>query len=185
MGTPQNFRYAGIGVGLLLVGAVLGMFTDPYLPASLSNAKKGYQAGFSAAERLVMASSFGTMISPSDVRSVSGTVAAVNGDKITVRTTPTDPFADASLTDRIIDISTGTKIFTVTQNTQSVIQGKLAAFTESTQANKGSGTQLPQPFTQTAASAADIAAGDKVTVSAAENIKTEGEFVANEILVEK
>ena len=161
------------------------MFADPYLPVSLSNAKKGYQNGFSAAERLVMASSFGAMMSPSDVHSISGTVGAVNGNKIMVHTVSTDPFADASLADRIVDISTDTKIFTVTQNTQSVLQGKLAVLAEPTQANKGSGTQLPQPVTQTAASATDIAVGDKVTVSAVKNIKTEGEFMASEILVEK
>lgn len=165
--SPATYLIAGIA--LLLAGAIIGVFADPYLPSSLSNSKKEYQAGFAAARTLAEESSAGDFFkTEADVRSVSGTVTAIQGDRVTVRTeTETNPFEGPAMNERTVVITDATKIIKLVMNNQTVTKTQQAALR----------------VTTVSASSADILVGDSVTVIAGENIKTLAEFTAQEIQI--
>ena len=156
----------------LLAGIILGVFVDPYLPASISNAKKGYQAGFEAAKMLVASSSVGAMFNtPADVRSLSGTVTAIHGDTLTLHVGVTDPFGDPALADRMVTIDASTTIVRLTIRPGSPATSKDAIPT-------------PPLFTQTAVNLSGISIDDPLTVTAAENIATAKAFTATGIQIQ-
>ncbi len=163
-----------VGTALLLVGIAIGVFADPYLPASLSNTQKGYQAGFESAKTLVASSSIGAMFNtPADVRSLSGTVTAINGGTLTLHVGMEDPFGDPALADRIVTVDASTTIvrLSIRPGSPALATGKDA---------------IPAPplFTQTAVSLSNIGIGDPLTVTATENIATAKDFTATGIQIQ-
>lgn len=156
------------GIGLFLAGAVAWVFVDPYLPASLSNTQKGYQAGFTTARTLVENSSSGSFFRvENDVRFVSGTVTAIEGNHFSIHSElANNPFDKSAINDRTVLIGDSTKIVKIA-----------ASATNTTQTQKSSHVVV------IAATSSDIRVGDLVTVTAAENIKTLTEFTATEIQV--
>jgi hypothetical protein len=179
------------GVPILIIGIIIGAFAGPYFPFS-SSSSSSYQAGFNAAKDLVEQSSLGSMLRGSDdVRTLSGTVTAVNGTSIMLHTVSKDPFADPSLGDRTILVNTSTKIFEFTQKDPKVLQSEMAAFTKAAQSGSSvpfkEGTQPavpPAPFVQTATDVTSITVGSVLTVTALENIKSMKEFTASEIQIQ-
>ena len=178
------------GIVILLIGVVLGAVIDPYLPTSISNAKKGYQAGFDAAKKVIRNSSLAGILTPSDVRTLSGRVTSVGANQITIHYIPTDPFADPSLADRIILVNSSTSIVKLTQKDPKVFQTEMAAFLKAVETSSSTPTQSTLPSTPPSSSTAvtisltDIKVGDAVTVMASENIGTAKEFTASEIQVQ-
>ena len=72
----RMFVVGTIALACILVGATIEMFADPVLPPFLSNSKKGYHAGFIAAQTLVEKSSIGKfLVTPDDVRILSEALA--------------------------------------------------------------------------------------------------------------
>ena len=158
----------------LLAGIILGVFVDPYLPASISNAKKGYQAGFDAAKTLVASSSVGAMFNtPADVRSLSGTVTAIHGDTLTLHVGVTDPFGDPALADRTVAVDASTTIVRLTIPIRS-----------GSQATSKDAIPTPPLFTQTFVNLSGISIGDPLTVTAAENIAKAEAFTATGIQIQ-
>ncbi|HUY05152.1 MAG TPA: hypothetical protein VMV62_00295 [Candidatus Paceibacterota bacterium] len=168
-------KTTSLAIGIaLLVGIVIGIIADPYLPASLNNSQKNYQAGFDAAKTLVASSSVGAMFNtPADARTLSGTVTAIQGDTLTLRVGMTDPFGDPALANRTVTVDASTTIVRL-----SVQPGSPVPAT-----GKGA---IPTPplFTQTPVSLSGIIVGDPLTVTAAENIATVKEFTATEIQIQ-
>lgn len=170
-------KYLVVGVALLLAGAVVEVFADPYLPASVSN----YQKGFDAAEKRVQDSGFGGAFRvPSEVQTLSGTVIAIQGDKLSVRTLAVDPFADPALNDRTIVITSDTKLIQIVPKDPKVFQNELTVSAKS----GVTGKPAPVPFTEVVITVADIRVGDSFTVTASENIKTAATFTAQEIQIQ-
>ncbi|MFZ3044207.1 MAG: hypothetical protein WA058_03850 [Minisyncoccia bacterium] len=158
--------------GGILIGAIGTIYVDPYLPASVSN----YQKGFATAKNLVENSSFGDLFkTPADVRTLSGTVTAINGNQLALHV-QSNPFDNPTLADRTVLISVSTEVVNFVLKNPATYQAELASFTKSGQ----SGTP-PQPFTQVAASASNIKVNDTIMVIATENIKTLKEFTASKI----
>ena len=145
-----------------------------------------YQAGFDAAKKLVKESPLGAMfISQNDIRSLTGTVTAVNGNKISVRgQASSDPFADPALNSRVVVITKDTKIFTFTPKDAKTLQAEMALFMKG---SSGNGTVTPpippSMSTLTASDVSSIKVGNTVSVTAGENIKTMKEFSATEVQV--
>ena len=103
--TAQYFGAVVIG---LLIGAGASFVFLRQAPVGTENT---YQAGFDAAKKLVLASTMGNILrTPDDVRSLSGSVIAVNGNSITIHTQSPNPFDDPALADRIIIVTKDTKI---------------------------------------------------------------------------
>lgn len=146
---------------LILIGAVVGAFADPYLPAMLSNSKKNYQVGFDSARKLVEKSSVGDFFrTESKVNSLSGTVTAISANQLTLYSPSANPFDVPTSDERTILIASSTKILKSTMVCSNISQINLA--TQQT-------------------SAESIIVGDFVSVSASENIKNLTTFTAAEI----
>lgn len=183
METPSSSRLALLLVVALVVGSVIGVATDPYLPSGVSNTKKGYAAGFSAARKIAEESSYGKMfVTADDVRSLSGLVTEMNGDALTLKlSSAMSPFDDASLAVRTVRITPDTKLVKLVAKDPKAFQAELSKFNTSA---SSAGATAPQPYLQTVISAAGIKTGDLLTVMAGENVKTLKEFAASEIRVE-
>lgn len=169
-------------VALLVVGVLIGAYAGPLL-----NKANTYQAGFDAAKKRVEESSFGMMLrTPDDVRTLSGSVTAINGNRITLRTQSMNPFEDPSLLDRTVTVATDTKISKLSQKDPKVMQAEMEAFVKTMQSGKSASkpTTPPEPFTRTTATVADITVGDILNITAAENIKEAVEFSASEIQIQ-
>lgn len=188
METQNNtMRYVAIGILLFLAGAVVEMFGDLYLPAQISNSARGYQAGFNAAKTLVENSSIGALLGDtSTVRLLSGTVTAVNGSGLTLHVDSKNPFDDPALAFRTVLIGPSTSVVKLVLKDAKVYQAELNSYQKTQTTAKTSNANpptLPSPFIQTPAKAADISAGDSVTVIASENVKTLEQFTAQSIQI--
>jgi hypothetical protein len=165
--------YISSGLALLIIGFILAVFIDPYLPASLSNTKKGYQAGFTAARTLVENSSLGNFFkTPAMVNSLQGTVTAINGNELTLHLNNTNPFDDPTLTNRTVLLSASTTVIRLTVSAPS-----------QTTVTKSAIPQMPT-FVQTPAAPSDIAVGEAIDVSAAGNIVTLSIVPAQSIVIQ-
>lgn len=183
---PQNTKYFSksliVIVAVFVAGAVIGIVADPYLPSALSNAKKGYQSGFAAARNLVEDSTLGNFFkTPEDVRSLSGKVTSVNGDRLVMHLSSVNPFDDASLSDRTVIITADTKIVTFVARDPKVYQEDLAKYRAQVSTK---GAIPPQPYTQVSSDISAIKIGDSLVVTTSENVKTMGEFTAKEIQIQ-
>jgi hypothetical protein len=173
-------------VALLVIGAVAGALIDPYLPALVSNSKKGYQAGFNAARTLVLNSSLGAFLQTSnnDVRALAGTVTYINGSFLTLHVKSLNPFDDPALADRVIVINASTTVTRITQKDPVAFQAEMAAFLKAN-AGRAKPATAPVSFTTAAARVSDIKVGDTINVLAFGNVKTVKEFVAHSIQIQQ
>jgi hypothetical protein len=164
----------------LIVGGIVGVVIDPYLPSALSNAKKSYQAGFSAARKVAEESQYGSFFrTQSDVRSLSGVVATVSDDHLTLKVSSMmSPFDDAALAERTVRTTSDTKVVRLVAKDSKVFQAELAKFSSVPSATP------PSPYTLVAGSVADIKTGDSLTVTASENVAGMKEFIASEVRIE-
>ncbi|MFA6502736.1 MAG: hypothetical protein WCT45_00575 [Candidatus Paceibacterota bacterium] len=167
-----------------VAGGIVGAATDPYLPAALSNAKKGYEEGFASAKRLVEESQYGNLFrGPEDVRYVAGTVTAVEGSRLTLRVQAPNPFEDPALAERTVLITTNTKVVKFVPKDEKAYQAELATFTKSAE-SKVAGAVPPAPFTRVVLDASSVTADTVVVATASYNIKDAKEFQASEIQVQ-
>ena len=166
METHSGARFFITSIALLLIGILIGVFADPYLPASFSNSGKGYQAGFAAAKQRVEESSIGNLLRASeDLRSLSGTVTSVAGNRLSLHLSFANPFDDQVLDDRTVLVGTGTKVVKL-----SIVPTK---------------ETLPiRQTTETVVDASAIKVGDVLSVMTAENVKILKEFTASEIKIQ-
>lgn len=166
MEAQSGVRSFVAGIVLILMGILIGVFADPYLPASFSNSGKGYQAGFNAAKQRVEESSVGTLLRASeDLRSLSGTVTSVAGNRVSLHLSFISPFDDQTLDDRTVLVGASTKVVKL-----SVVPTKEA---------------LPiRQTTETVVEVSAIKEGDTLSITTAENVKLLKEFTASEIKIQ-
>lgn len=182
------FLYLMTAIAFLL-GGIIGAYADPYLPASLSNTQKGYQSGFTAAKTLVEKSSLGAFFTatPNDIRTVSGTVTAVNGDKISLHSASVEnPFDSVSINDRVVRVGSETKVIRLVPKDIKTAEAEMDAFRKALQKSgttTASSFNAP-PYNQMMVTASDIKLGDIVIVTADTNIKNLVEFTAQKIQIE-
>jgi hypothetical protein len=167
-----------------LIGGIVGVAADPYLPSALSNAKKGYQSGFATTKKLVEESQYGNLFrTPDDVRFVAGTVTAVDDGRVTIHVQAPNPFEDPALGDRTVLITADTKIVKFVQKDSKAYQTELATFNASA-ASKVAGAVPPVSFTQVALDKSSVQVGTMIVATASYNIKDAKEFIASEIQVQ-
>lgn len=176
-------------IGILIIGILLGTSVSfVYFKQAPSNGENAYQAGFDAAKKRIEESGLsGVFLAGNEIHTLSGTVTAVNGNLITLQAQPIDPFVDPALTDRTVIITSDTKITKISQDNMQAFQTAIEAFIKNTQTGDETGAvQPPAPSapTRTAADVSNIAAGDTLTVTAAENIKEAKKISASEIEIQ-
>jgi hypothetical protein len=189
--------YLVAGVALFLAGAVVWVFVDPYLPASLSNSQKGYQTGFTAARTLVEKSDLGTLFRTQINRStitgtISGTVTAIQGNRINIHDSSLQNdslntlFNVPFITDRTVIVDTNTKVVRLAESTSTTPQTGINSHQVAGLIKPDGSISLASStntYLETPASVSDINIGDVLIVIAQEGAKTETELSAQEILI--
>ncbi len=182
-------------VALFVVGLTIGIFASGWIsklntPAGVTGANT-YEAGWNAAKaRLAASPHLGMMMNRSgEVKSVSGTVESISGNRITIKIKPLEPLASPTLDSRIVTITNTTKITKMIPRDPQTVQKEMDAFMKSIQTPPKAGTQMitppmpPSPSTKQDAIISDIKVGDTITVTAVENIKEIKKFTATEVQI--
>ncbi|HAT68657.1 MAG: hypothetical protein A2481_04560 [Candidatus Yonathbacteria bacterium RIFOXYC2_FULL_47_9] len=181
---PQALMYSKCRL-FLVPAFVAGIFVGFYVPF-LRDGGSQYQAGFDAAKNRILESpAGGALRTPDDIRTLSGIVTAVSGNRITIQTQSIDPFADSELAERTIIVTSNTQIIRISQGDAEAFNAEMEAFMRSLE--KGvRDVQPPAPLepTRTVVEASSILVGDTLTVTASENIKSKKEISASEIQVQ-
>ena len=164
----------------VLVGFVLSNRIDPYLPSPFGNTQKGYQSGFSAAQDS-LARNTGNVPTPSDVRTVIGTVTAISGTKFTLSVTQPASGTDQSLSTRTVSIDASTTVMRVALKDPATYRAEVSAYAAKQQGQTGSVGMPPANFTIVGARFSDIKVGDPVSVLSIANIKSLKYFTARYI----
>jgi hypothetical protein len=176
----------------------LGYFVHSNLTLSANQTSSGlkelakgsntFQAGWDAAKKRLAETNFIPMMDRGEVSSISGTVKAVNGNKITLTIRPLEPLADPALDERTITVDNNTKISGTEQKYPQILQKEMEDFQKNMQErinNKDLAAQPLDPprstYEKKEITLASIKTGDIITVIAKENIKDKKEFVATEI----
>lgn len=180
-------------IALVLLG--LGIFVGTRIPRKISTPKGGqtdsYQAGWNAAkERLAQSPIGGVMVSQAtEVKTISGSIQKIEGDKITVKINLTDPLSDPNLDTRTITVNSSTKIVLSVPKSQEQIQKDMADFQEKmksqTQIDPANPILPPMPFEKKEIKISDLKVDQQISITANENIKDKKEFVASEIGVQE
>ncbi len=176
-------------IGAVLVGIIVGVgATFVYFKqAPVSAGNNTYQAGFDAAKNRVLESPMGMIFkTPDDIRTLSGSVTAISGNKITIHTESQNPFDDPALADRIVTVTADTKIFKHTQKTPEVLKAEMDVLIKNMQSAKAGSLPAtpPPPSTKTMTDIASITVGAVLNVTAVENIKMSKEFLVSEIQIQ-
>ncbi len=180
---PHILKYSVLSLVVFLAGAIVGVFSAPYLPLGTGNT---YQDGFNAAKELVENSGIvAATKTPDDARTISGTVSAVSGTGFTIHILSTDPFASLALADRTVLVDSSTTVIKLVPKDPKTLQSEMDAFVKATQAG-GDVSKIipPTPVTDVPGSISDIAVGDFVTIIATENVGALKEFSAAQVQVQ-
>ena len=182
---PAHSPIAAYGIIIfisLIIGGVLNSFSDPYLPASLSNTQKGYQSGFAAAKAVVASSTSSNSVIP-DVRTVEGTVTAVSGATFTLKVASLNQGDDPSLATRTVTTNASTTVMKVALKDPATYQAEMTAYlAKQKQTGSTTGTQ-PVNFNVVGGNVSDIKVGDAVSVLSLVNIKTAKDITARYIQI--
>ena len=128
-----------------------------------------------------------------EITSISGEVQEIQNNKISLKISPLEPLADSSLDNRIIEVDENTKIYQLTEKDQEQYQKEMDEFDKQMEeqiedpkamAEITEPAILPEMYTKQEINLTDIQAGDRLTVTAQEDIKEVKEFKVIEITVQ-
>jgi len=168
-----------------------------------SNATVGgnsYQAGWDAAKKRLSDSGLFGIGMNTEIKSITGEIKEISGDKIIIKIRPLEPLADASLDTRTIVVDSATKMYTLQPKDQTVFLAEMEAYAQKMKIN---GTQTPMTtptststptpvapatvilppdgFIRTTISVSDLKVGQMINILSENNIKEVSEFKASEI----
>ncbi len=178
----------------LIVGLVIGTFTAGWIIKMNGTIKvtgdNTYEAGWMAAKmRLASSTQFGRLINTqAEVKTLSGVVTAVFGEKIDIKINPLEPLAYPELDNRIVVTTSATEFTRIVQGNREAFEKEMDAFIKSLQTPLKKGEvratpPTPPRPTEQEAVFADVKVGDTITATAVENIKETKEFTATEIQI--
>lgn len=184
-GKNSNIMSIGFSIVAFIMGIVVGAFVFRSGPVQNTEGVKTndtYQAGWDAAQkRLSESEKFGPIANSSvEIRSITGVVQSIDGNKISIKINPLEPLADPSLDTRTV-IATSAAITHMVQRNPEEYKTELAAFMAIMRKPPVPGKERPQPpvsSTKEVAKINDIKVGNTIVVTAGENIKDLKEFSA-------
>lgn len=148
-----------------------------------------FQTGWDAAKERLDQSPFGTVDSSGiEIKSVSGLIQKIEGNKLTVKISPTEPLADPNLDIRIITVDSNAKISLLAILDDQVESQKMAQdFQNKLREARGEAVPSSQvaslkPADEKDIKLTDLKIGQQIFATASEDIKDEKEFTA--ILIE-
>ena len=149
-----------------------------------------FEAGWEAAKQRLSETGFMSLIEGMEIKSVDGEVKQIQDNKISLKIRPLEPLADPDLDNRIVEVDQNTKIYKLVEKDQAQYQKEMEEFNrrmEEQMKNPEAVTELvvpPEPYNKEEISLADIKVGQRIAVSAQENIKDKKQFKAVEITVQ-
>jgi hypothetical protein len=178
----------GLQTGVLLPSNVVADFN---LKSKGSVVGAGtYQAGWEAAKKRVAEYGMVPMMGNMEIKSVSGEVVKIDGQKITLKIRPLEPLADPELDIRIATIGSDVKVYRLSAKDQKVYQKEMEETNAKMKVQKPEKgmpivpPMMPSMFEKTEVKLSDIKAGTKISVLSADNIKDKKEFIASSIEIQ-
>jgi len=162
----------------LAAGALLGFWFGSYRSSERLSREIAVMK-----EQIAQAKPFFPSV-PDDVRSVRGSVAAVDADGFTLNTLSINPFEEMPQT-LVVAVGPETMVILLAKKDDVAYAAEAAAYQEAVRSGASAAEDpvYPSPFTETPGAFADIAAGLTVEASAAENIRNAERFTAAEVRV--
>ncbi len=165
---PLYIAIAAIAVVLLAIGGGVGYYIG------------AHEGGSETA-----AESVAPFPTPSDIRSVSGTIQSISGNTLTIAVDPQTFGAD--IAQRTVSLSDATSIVKDVQKDPAAFQKEMDAFMKDMGTQKpdkmAAGEPLvpPMPYDKQQATVNDLAAGMHISVYANENIRSAESFAATKV----
>lgn len=193
----KKLLLAVIAMSLLLGGVVFMVIKIQQKKSpqvATTNSENTFQAGWDAAKERLSQYPMG-MSAPEgmEIKSVSGTIQKIEGDKLTVKINPLEPLADPDLDTRIITIDSNTKVTLSAQKDPAQFQKEMEEFQvrmKQSQENQELAqttepSMFPTPFEKKEIKVSDLKVGQQISVTANEDIKDKKEFIAVQIDVQE
>lgn len=126
-----------------------------------------------------------------EIKSIGGTIQAIEGNKFSMRTGPLEPLADPILNTRMVTIEAKAKIILSTQKDLTQFQNEMMEFQIKMNQGKNDPSKIsppmesPSPFEKKEIGLSELKNGQYVTVIADKNIKNEKEFTAIQVEVQE
>ena len=145
-----------------------------------------YNDGWNAAKaRLAESEQFGFLEAERETKVLDGIVVEINGNQIAVETEPLSPLADPELTTRFVGLLETTKVTKIISRDTATYQKEFEAYMKNAQTGKNNpDAVMPASFTVLDAKITDVKIGDRVVVTAGENIGNLKKFGALEIQIQ-
>ena len=173
---------------------------------NINKKENTFQAGWNAAKERLVETNFMPMVGMEEmeIKSVSGNVQKIEGNKIALKIQPLEPLADPELDIRIIDVSNA-KFYQSVQKDEEQYQKEMEEFDRKTQAqmndmemNAGTSSEsiispemndsepimFPDMFVKQEVSLNNIQVDQQISVMVNEDIKDKKEFKAIEINIQ-
>ncbi len=183
--------YLGVLAVILLTTALLAGYSLG-LQQSKQSSDTGYQAGYDAAHQQLI--SAGLLQTDQTMTTISGNVSSVEDGKLTIDVPQvvSDPLAEQAPLQRLVEVGADTKILRLEAKSAKEMAAEEAGFDaaqqkfrEAVAAGKEATPPLPPSAQkQTEIKASDIAVGDRVTVTAADDILRDPTIAAVQITVQ-
>ena len=188
--TNKNFIVIIIAVALVffVLGYVVSSQVKP--PGKIGPAGQNtFQAGWEAAKKRLAETETGftPTAANTEIKTISGEIKEIKGNKISLKIRPLEPLADPELDNRVVIVDDNTKIYQLEPKDPKVYQKELEDFNKKMQEQIVQPGVAPQPvtppeyFTKKQIKLADLKIGQQVTVAADKDIKNSKEFKAIEI----
>lgn len=172
----KKSKFIIVGVAMFILGMTIGVllvrpFTTP-TPCSNNSQEQTGQTNISDIDASIQATN--------GIGTISGTVADIVGDRITLHTQTLSQFKDNSFDEHVVLVTAETKIFKLLSKDQNAIQTEIRQSTK----NGSVSSSPPEPFSRIKADATSIIVGDKINVMTAGKIKAMKEITATEIQIQ-
>ena len=186
----SNKKFIVIGIIIAVVCFALGFIVAQMNKIGVSLGENTFQAGWDAAKQRLAESGFAPAIAGMEIKTISGEVKEIKGNKINLKIRPLEPLADPKLDNRVVVVDDNTKIFKLESRDPVEYQKEMDVYNRKIQqqtANPAVGAQplvFPDFFIKKEVKLSDLEAGQQITVVTDEDIKNILEFKAVEITLQ-
>ncbi len=161
-----------------------------FLVKSAPAGENTFQAGWEAAQKRLAETGFAPAMVGIEIKTLSGEVKEIKGNKINLKIRPLEPLAEPGLDIRTIIVDNSTKIYKLDAKDPNEFQKEMAEYNKKMQeqmkkpAVAAQPLMMPEPFVKKEAKLSDLKAGQQITVSTDKDIKNVQEFKAVEITLQ-
>ncbi len=187
----SNNKFIVIAIIVAIVCFALGLIVALQSnKTGLSLGENTFQAGWDAAKQRLAESGFAPAIAGMEIKTISGEVKEIKGNKISLKIRPLEPLADPKLDNRSVVVDDNTKIYNLVSRDPVEYQKEMDAYNKKMQeqmnkpATEAQPLVFPEFFIKKEVRLSDLKAGQQITVTTDKDIKNVQEFKAIEITLQ-